>query len=81
MNQDPDSGKEIEVDPERGAKWIRIRPNAVGLGGSGSATLVKSPLLLHIEVLYKSRSVCAFISSFFENTISNSTDLLDLSKT
>ena len=26
---DPDPGKEIEVDPERGLKWIRIRQNAV----------------------------------------------------
>ena len=28
---DPDPGKEIEVDPdpERGSKWIRIRPNVV----------------------------------------------------
>ena len=37
---DPDPGKEIEVvpdpDPRRGLKWIRIRPNAVDPGGSGS---------------------------------------------
>ena len=26
---DPDPRKEIEVDPERGLKWIRIRPDAV----------------------------------------------------
>ena len=32
---DPDPGKEIEVDPERGSKWIR--PNIVDPGGSGSA--------------------------------------------
>ena len=40
---DPDPRKEIEVDPdpERGLKWIRIRPNAVDPGGSGSETLVK----------------------------------------
>ena len=35
---DPDPRKEIEVDPdldpERGLKWIRIRPNAVDPGGS-----------------------------------------------
>ena len=35
---DPGPGKEIEVDPdldpERGLKWIRIRPNAVDPGGS-----------------------------------------------
>ena len=39
---DPDPWKEIEVDPdpERGLKWIRIRPNAVDPGGSGSETLV-----------------------------------------
>ena len=39
---DPDPRKEIEVDPdldpERGLKWIRIRPNAVDLGGSGSGS-------------------------------------------
>ena len=35
MDPDPDPRKEIEVDPdpdldpERGLKWIRIRPNAV----------------------------------------------------
>ena len=43
---DPDLRKEIEVDPdpdldpERGLKWIRIRPNAVDPGGSGSETLL-----------------------------------------
>ena len=40
---DPDPRKEIEVDPdldpERGLKWIRIRPNAVDPGGSGSETI------------------------------------------
>ena len=40
---DPDPRKEIEVDPdldpERGLKWFRIRPNAVDPGGSGSETL------------------------------------------
>ena len=45
MDPDPDPRKEIEVapdpdlDPERGLKWIRIRPNAVDPGGSGSETL------------------------------------------
>ena len=48
MDPDPDPRKEIEVDPdpdldqERGFKWIRIRPNVVHPGGSGSATLVFS---------------------------------------
>ena len=43
MDPDPDPRKEIEVDPdlERGLKLIRIRPNAVDPGGSGSDTLVK----------------------------------------
>ena len=46
MDPDPDPRKEIEVDPdpdldpERGLKWIRIRPNAVDPGGYGSETLV-----------------------------------------
>ena len=36
----PDPGKEIEVDPDpkRGLKWIRIRPNAVDPAGSGSGS-------------------------------------------
>ena len=48
VDPDPDPRKEIEVDPdldpERGLKWIRIRPNSVDLGGSGSGseTLVLS---------------------------------------
>ena len=48
VDPDPDPRKEIEVDPdpdldpERGLKWIRIRPNSVDLGGSGSETLVLS---------------------------------------
>ena len=48
MDPDPDPRKEIEVDPdldpERGLKWIRIRPNAVDPGGSGSGseTLIKT---------------------------------------
>ena len=46
---DPDPGKEIEVDPDpdprRGSKWIRIRPNVVDPGGSGSGseTLLPRP--------------------------------------
>ena len=28
---DPDPGKGIDVDPKRGSKWIRIRPNVVDL--------------------------------------------------
>ena len=47
MDPDPDPRKEIvvdpDMDPERGLKWIRIRPNAVDPSGSGSGseTLVK----------------------------------------
>ena len=43
---DPDPRKEIEVDPdpdldpERGLKWIWIRPNAVDPGGSRYETLI-----------------------------------------
>ena len=54
---DPDPRKEIEVDPdldpERGLKWIRIRPNAVDPGGSGSETLqvlVHKVNLVHVFV-------------------------------
>ena len=38
---DPDPGKVTEVDPDpgRGSKWIRIQPNVVDPGGSGSETL------------------------------------------
>ena len=49
-----DPGKEIEVDPdldpERGLKRIRIRPNAVdpGVSGSGSATLITMVFLYEI---------------------------------
>ena len=55
---DPDPIKEIKVDPdldldpERGLKWIRIRPNAVDPGGSGSETLrvrrIKYPCLIQV---------------------------------
>ena len=44
MDPDPDPRKEFEVDPdpaldpERGSKWIRIRPNVVDPGGSGSGS-------------------------------------------
>ena len=61
---DPDPRKEIEVDPdpdpdldpERGLKWIRIRPNAVDPGGSGSETLVRSvidnfPMIPYVRLL------------------------------
>ena len=45
VDSDPDLRKEIELDPdpdpERGLKWIRIQPNAVDPGGSGSETLLK----------------------------------------
>ena len=48
VDPDPDPRKEIKVDPgpdldpERGLKWIRIRirPNAVDPGRSGSETLL-----------------------------------------
>ena len=41
VDLDPDPEKDIEVDPDPdpGSKWIRIRPNVVDLGGSGSETL------------------------------------------
>ena len=55
---DPDPGKDIEVvpdpdpDPGWGSKWIRIRPNVVDPGGSGSGSetllcpQVQDPLLV-----------------------------------
>ena len=58
VDPDPDPGKEIEVDPDpdprRGSKWIRIRirPNVVDPGGSGSGSetllcpQVQDPLLV-----------------------------------
>jgi len=56
---DPDPRKEIEVDPdldpERGLKWIRIRPNAVDPGGSGSETLI-SVVTNNIPCLSKQKS-------------------------
>ena len=45
---DPDPEKAIEVDPDpdldpdQGSKWIRIRPNVVDPGRSGSKTLLLS---------------------------------------
>ena len=39
---DPDKGIEVDQDPERGSKWIRLLPNVEDLGGSGSATLVQT---------------------------------------
>ena len=44
VDPDPDPGKDIEVDPDPdldpglGSKWIRIRPNVVDPGGSGSGS-------------------------------------------
>ena len=38
-----DPGEEIEVDPERRLKWIRL--NAVDPGGSGSETLLVSIII------------------------------------
>ena len=35
---DPDPEKEIEVDPERGLKWIRYRQNVLDPVGSGSGS-------------------------------------------
>ena len=55
MDPDPDPRKEIEVDPdpdldpERGLKWSRIRPNAVDPDGSGSG----SETLLGTIVAYR----------------------------
>ena len=53
VDPDPDPNKEIEVDPdldpERGLKWIRIRPNAMDPGGSRSGS--GSETLLEIEVI------------------------------
>ena len=50
VDPDPDPRKEIEVDPdpERGLKWIqiRIRPNAVDPGGSGSGSETLIQLLI-----------------------------------
>ena len=47
---DLDPRKEIKVDPdldpERGLKWIRIRPNAVDPGGSGSGSETLIQLLI-----------------------------------
>ena len=53
---DPDPRKEIEVDPdldpERGLKLIRILPNAVDPGGSGSETLVQASVLSNLHHYY-----------------------------
>ena len=66
---DPDPRKEIEVDPdpdldpERGLKWIRIRPNAVDPGGSGSETLVGSiydNIVLEFNYFKKGAGVVSF---------------------
>jgi len=64
VDPDPDPRKEIEVDPdpdldpERGLKWIRIRPNAVDPGGSGSGseTLIRTYHYEHINA-YQSHKV------------------------
>ena len=41
MDLDPRKEIEVDPDPERVLKWIRIRPNAVDPGGSGSGTLIQ----------------------------------------
>ena len=54
MDPDPDPRKEFEVDPdpaldpEWGSKWIRIRPNVVDPGGSGSGSETLLCTLVHI---------------------------------
>ena len=50
MDPDPDLGKEIELDPERGIKGIHIRPNEVDPGGSGYETLISN--VQYISNLY-----------------------------
>ena len=61
---DPDPGKEIEVDPDpdRALKWIRIRPIAVDPDGSGSATLENNlPSLEQVELLIFSVTITAIM--------------------
>ena len=56
VDPDPDPGKEIEVDPDpdprRGSKWIRIRPNVVDPGGSGSESGSETLLQTSTFVIY-----------------------------
>ena len=49
---------EIEVDPDRGFEWIRIRPNVVDPvgSGSGSATLVNLEAFCAVFILF-----CTFL--------------------
>ena len=61
---DPDPRKEIEVDPdpdldpEGGLKWIRIRPNAVDPGGSGSETLLSLNVVC-TNLIYNNMAILA----------------------
>ena len=64
---DPDPGKDIEVDPDpnpgQGSKWIRIWPNVVDPGGSGSETL---PIWLRY---FKTCRHCFVLQAFFKGLI------------
>ena len=68
---DPDPRKEIEVDPdpdldpERGLKWIRIRPNAVDPNPDRNAALDYT-----IPSLYPSQPLC--LSSYILSLITTS---------
>ena len=46
MDLDPRKEIEVDPDPERVLKWIRIRPNAVDPGGSGSGSETLIQLLI-----------------------------------
>ena len=70
MDPDPDPRKEIEVDPEldpaRGFKWIRIRPNAVDPGVSGSETLLLNPACKGCQPFLGADGVCKPLLSLLE---------------
>ena len=57
VDPDPDPGKEIEVDPDpdpdprRGSKWIRIRPNVVDPGGSGSGSETLQSQVINLMII------------------------------
>ena len=57
-----DPGKKIEVDPdpERGLKWIRIRQNAVDPSGAGSATLLMEIVYGLERAMVMTRSSCVY---------------------
>ena len=46
MDLNPRKEIEVDPDPERVLKWIRIRPNAVDPGGSGSGSETLIQLLI-----------------------------------